>query len=57
MGAREKIERAQARGREEWLELRREQAEKSAGSAPERSREHDDFTRDSEKEIDDDLES
>jgi hypothetical protein len=56
MGAREKIEREQARGREEWLELRRKQAEKSADSAPERSREHDDFTRDSEKEIDDDIE-
>jgi len=56
MGAREKIEREQARGREEWLELRRKQAEKSAGSAPERSREHDDFTRDSEKGIDDDIE-
>jgi Nucleotidyltransferase of unknown function (DUF6036) len=56
MGAREKIEREQARGREEWLELRRKQAEKSTGTAPERSREHDDFTRDSEKGIDDDIE-
>jgi hypothetical protein len=57
MGAREKIERAQARGREEWLELRRKEAEKSAGPTPDRSREHDDFTRDSEKGIDDDIES
>ncbi|MGC2028568.1 MAG: nucleotidyl transferase AbiEii/AbiGii toxin family protein [Steroidobacteraceae bacterium] len=56
MGALEKIEREQARGREAWLELRRKQAEKSAGSAPERSREHDDFTKDSEKGIDDDIE-
>jgi hypothetical protein len=43
-------------GREEWLELRRKQTEKSAGIAPERSREHDDLTRDSEKGIDDDIE-
>ena len=38
------------------VELQRKQAEKSAGSAPERSREHDDFTRDSEKGIEDDIE-
>jgi hypothetical protein len=48
-------QRAQARGREEWLEFRRKQAEKSAGSTPESSREHD-LTKDSEKGIDDDIE-
>ena len=41
------------------MELRRKQAEKSAGAAPEpeRSGEHDDFKKDSEKGIDDDIES
>jgi hypothetical protein len=49
----EKILRAQARGREEWLEYRRKQAEKSADSPPERSGE-----RDPKKDsgIDDDIE-
>jgi hypothetical protein len=55
LGGYEGIHRAQAQGREEWLEFRRKQAEKSAGSTPERSREHD-VTRDSEKGIDDDIE-
>jgi hypothetical protein len=55
MGGYEGIQRAQARGREEWLEFRRKQAEKTAGATPESSREHD-VTRDSEKGIDDDIE-
>jgi uncharacterized nucleotidyltransferase DUF6036 len=54
--AREEIERAQARGREEWLEMRRNQAEKSVDPASERSTEQDDLTRDLEKGIDDDIE-
>ena len=54
--AREEIERAQARGREEWLEMRRIQTEKSVDPASERSREQDDLTRDSEKGVDDDIE-
>ena len=50
----EKIQRAQARGREEWLEYRRKQAEKSADSSPKRPRERD-LKKDSG--IDDDIES
>jgi hypothetical protein len=41
LGGYEKNLRAQARGREEWLEYRRKQAEKSAGAPPERSGERD----------------
>jgi hypothetical protein len=54
MGGYEKIQQAQARGREEWLEYRRKQAEKSADSTPEHSRDSD-FKKDSG--IDDDIES
>jgi hypothetical protein len=53
LGGYEKILRAQARGREEWLEYRRKQAEKSAGAPPERSGERD-LKKDSG--IDDDIE-
>ena len=55
MGGYERIQRAQARGREEWLEFRRKQAEKLANSSPERSRENE-LKKDSEKGIDDDIE-
>jgi hypothetical protein len=53
----EEMLREQARGRENWLELRRKKIERSAAPASERSREKSEFTRESDKGIDDDIES
>jgi hypothetical protein len=53
----EEMLREQARGRENWLELRRKKLERSAAPASERSREKSEFTRESDKGIDDDIES
>jgi len=55
----DEIQQAQAGGRKDWLELRRQQADKSATTAPERSLDQQqiDLTKDSGKGIDDDLAS
>ena len=51
------IQQVQARGREEWLKLRRQEAEKPKTEEPKHSQDHEpnDLTRDSGKGIDDDL--
>jgi len=46
----------QARGRENWLEMRRKRVERSSTPAPDRSHDKNEFTRDADKGIDDDIE-
>jgi hypothetical protein len=56
-GAIDEIRREQARGRENWLEMRRKRIERSSTPAPDRSHDKNEFTRDADKGIDDDIET
>jgi|ERR1700733_2280322 hypothetical protein len=53
----DEILREQARGRENWLEMRRKRIERSSTPAPDRSHDKNEFTRDADKGIDDDIET
>jgi hypothetical protein len=56
-GAFDEILREQARGRENWLEMRRKRMERSSTPAPDRPHDKNEFTRDADKGIDDDIET
>jgi hypothetical protein len=56
-GAIDEIRREQARGRENWLEMRRKRIERSSTPAPDRSHDKNEFTRDADKGFDDDIET
>ena len=53
----DEILRERARGRENWLEIRRKRIERSSTPAPDRSHDKNGFTRDADKCIDDDIET